>query len=141
MELILKRVLFTNDGVIGVLINGNRPVCLTLEREWKDNEKGLSCIPEGRYLCQRVDTPKHGITYQVLQVPNRNAILFHSGNTEADSQGCILVGQVFGELEADDPATGQNEKQLAVLNSKAAFDDFMAVMEGRSTFALTIKNC
>lgn len=140
MELVLKRVLFTDDGVIGVLINGNRPLCLTLEREWKDNEKGLSCIPEGRYLCQRVDTPMHGITYQVLQVPNRDAILFHSGNTEVDSKGCILVGQMFGELEATDPASGNKEMQLAVLNSKAAFQDFMAVMDGRASFAITIKN-
>ena len=82
MELTLKRVSLTDDGVIGVLLSGVYPVCLTLEEEWKDNARGLSCIPAGSYKCNRVVTPKHGETFEVSGVPGgRTAILFHSGNT------------------------------------------------------------
>lgn len=141
MELILKRVLFTDDGVIGVLINGNRPVCLTLEEEWKDNVKGLSCIPEGSYLCNRITRPSGQVTYQVMDVPGRSAILIHPGNTEKDVEGCILVGKEYGEVETTDDDSGKVERQLAVLRSKEAFEVFMKLLDGREAFALRIKNC
>lgn len=131
MELTLKRVLFSNDGTIGVLINGNRPICLTLERDWLDNAKGLSCIPEGSYLCVLGDHPKHGTTYEVTNVPGRDAILIHSGNTEADTEGCILIGNQYGLING----------ALAVLNSKITFDAFMTMTNGAASFALHIKNC
>lgn len=141
MEFTLKRVLFTDDGVLGVLIKGSKEVCRTLEREWKDNARGLSCIPEGSYLCQRVDTPKHGNTFEVTSVPHRTAILIHSGNTEADSEGCILVGMEVGELKEKDATTGAIEPQMAVLRSKEAFEKFMDLTEGKNSFALHVKNC
>jgi hypothetical protein len=139
MEFTLKRILFTDDGVLGVLVCNNEPVCLTLEQEWKNNAKGISCIPEGSYLCQLGDHPKHGRTYEVLDVPGRSAILIHSGNTEADTQGCILVGKEYGKIDAIDPDKGVTEKQLAVLNSKEAFADFMALTNGSASFALHVK--
>ena len=141
MEFTLKRVLLTDDGVAGVLINGSRPVCLTLEEEWKDNAKGISCIPNGDYLCQRVTTPKHGLTYQVMDVPGRTAILIHSGNTEADTEGCILVGKEYGIVEAKDDDSGQVEKQIAVLRSKEAFSEFMRIVGDKQTFALHVRSC
>lgn len=141
MEFTLKRVLLTDDGVVGVLINGNRPICLTLEEEWRDNAKGISCIPNGSYLCQRVVTPKHGLTYQVMDVPSRTAILIHSGNTEADTEGCILVGKEYGIVDAKDDDAGQIEKQLAVLRSKEAFGEFMKIVGDKQSFALHIKTC
>jgi len=141
MEFILKRVLLTDDGVAGVLINGSRPICLTLEEEWKDNAKGISCIPNGSYLCQKVVTPHHGKTYQVMNVPGRTSILIHSGNTEADTEGCILVGKEYGILETKDDDSGQTEKQLAVLRSKEAFAEFMNIVGDKETFALHVKSC
>ena len=113
MELTLKRVLITDDGVAGVLIKGNRPVCLTLEEEWRNNAKGLSCIPVGSYLCKKITRPSGMITYQVMNVPGRTAILFHPGNTEADIEGCILTGKEFGEIVGKDEDTSLVEPQLA----------------------------
>ena len=141
MELTLKRFLVTDDGVVGVLINGNRPICLTLEEEWKDNARSISCIPAGSYLCQKVTTPRHGETYQVLDVPGRTAILIHSGNTEEDTEGCILVGKEFGDIERIDEDTKQKIKKLAVLRSKEAFAEFMRVVDGKQSFALHIRIC
>ncbi len=141
MELTLKRVLFTDDGTIGVLTCGFAPICLTLEEDWRDNAKGMSCIPEGSYICQAVNTPKHGDTFRVRDVPGRSDILIHSGNTEADTEGCILVGKEYGYIQAKDDQSGQTEEQLAVLRSKEAFQDFMDAVKGKETFALHIKNC
>ncbi len=141
MEFTLKRILFTDDGSPGVLILGNQPICLTLEENWRDNEKGLSCIPAGSYLCRRRNTPQHGDTFEVMDVPGRTAILIHSGNTEADTEGCILLGKEYSTIRARDDQSGLIEVQLAVLNSKMAFIQFMLLTGDRETFALHVKNC
>lgn len=141
MELILKRVLFTDDGVPGVLVLRNRPICLTLEEEWKNNEKGISCIPEGSYLCQKFTRPSGMETYQVMNVPGRTLVLFHPGTTELDTEGCIITGMEYGELQAKDDDSDVVEKQLAVLRSKEAFERFMQAVDGHASFVLTIRNC
>ena len=141
MEITLKRVVFSDDGVQGVLVNGNTVVCLTLEEEWKDNSKGISCIPVGSYLCRRVNTKGHGITYEVQDVPGRDAILFHSGNTEEDTEGCILTGKEFGYVKVKDEDTGELREKQAVLNSKSAFAYLMSVLNDRETFVLHVKAC
>lgn len=130
MEMTLKRVLFTDDGTQGVLISDGRLRFLTMEPEWKDNVRGISCIPEGSYLCKRVDTPKHGNTFEVLQVPGRDSILIHSGNTEADTEGCILLGMEAGEIDG----------KRAVLRSKEAFGKFFELTNDKQTFMLNVKN-
>ncbi len=141
MEMTLKRVLFTDDGAPGVLMSGSKPLCLTLEEDWRSNAKGISCIPEGSYLCKLSEHPKHGMTYEVQDVPGRSSILIHSGNTEADTEGCILLGKEFGTMRAKDDQSGQEEEQLAVLRSKEAFTEFMAFTRGATTFVLHVKNC
>lgn len=142
MEITIKRVCFTDDGVLGVMIFNNKPVCVTLEEEWKDNKNSISCIPGDRsYLCQRYTRPSGMVTYQVLDVPGRTFILFHPGTTEIDTEGCILQGKEFGTVEAKDDDSGQKERQIAVLRSKEAFNDFMNLTNEKPTFLLHIKNC
>jgi hypothetical protein len=141
MEMTLKRVLFTDDGAPGVLICGSRPLWVTLEENWRDNARGISCIPEGSYLCQLSEHPKHGMTYEVMAVPGRSSILIHSGNTEADTEGCILLGKEYGTVQAKDDQSGVIEEQLSVLRSKEAFTAFMDFTKGTPTFVLHVKNC
>lgn len=129
--LILKRIAFTPDGIFGVLLDENIPFALTLELPWKENQRSISCIPEDSYICKRIVTPKHGETFTVTNVPNRDAILFHSGNTSADSQGCILVAEEFGELNG----------KTAVLSSKKGFLEFMDRLKGVNEFRLIIQSC
>lgn len=64
----------------------------TLEQPWRGNARRVSCIPAGEYLCEMVVSPRFGRVYAVRDVPSRSHILFHAGNTAADTQGCILVG-------------------------------------------------
>jgi len=93
----LIRIAYIPDGTFGVLLDEEIPFCLTLEREWKNNEKNISCIPRGKYVCKRVQSPKFGDTFEVLHVPGRSAILFHIGNIEDDTHGCIVTGEYYGK--------------------------------------------
>lgn len=87
------------DGAtFGVMMVGDKPEFVTLEESWRDNERMVSCIPQGRYKIQLHRSPKFGVCYKVLDVPERSDILIHVGNTAADTTGCILLGQRFGQV-------------------------------------------
>lgn len=64
----------------------------TLENPWLNNEPYISCIPNGNYCCKRVDSPRFGNTFEITGVDGRSHILFHWGNYEKDTLGCILLG-------------------------------------------------
>lgn len=49
-------------------------------------------IPSGRYLLKVSYSPKFRRFTPEIVVPNRVGIRIHSGNTIADTRGCILVG-------------------------------------------------
>lgn len=84
------------------LINGKKELNLvTLELPWKDNERQKSCIPKGVYEVKLRWSQKYGTHYHVLNVPNRDLILIHSGNFNKDTKGCILVGKKFADLNKD----------------------------------------
>ena len=96
INLLLIRDTFSKKSTIGELfINGER-ICDTLENPWVDNQRNISCIPEGVYPV-RLRLPRESGTRDYLhllvqEVPNRDWILFHRGNTAKDTSGCILVG-------------------------------------------------
>ena len=112
INLLLIRDTFSNNSTIGELfINGER-MCDTLENPFINNERNISCIPEGEYKV-RLRLPRESATREYLHllvqdVPNRDWILFHRGNTSKDTSGCILVGL--------------NTKQDVVYNSRLAMD-------------------
>lgn len=139
--LLLKRVSYDTDGSYGVLIREDgSPWLLTLEDEQRQNQRGVSAIPEGTYTVMRTNTPKHGECFMVMNVPDRTAILIHPGNTEADTEGCILLGKEFGRIFGKDEDTGNIEYQAAVLRSKEAVQEFMEYMKGEQGFSLRIVN-
>jgi len=97
VNLLIIRDTFTENSTIGELfINGER-FCDTLENPWLNNQRNISCIPAGQYKV-RLRLPRESATRDYLHllvqdVPNRDYILFHIGNTAKDTSGCILVGQ------------------------------------------------
>lgn len=119
-------------GTIGVLKVAKQLFCVTLELPNKQNATNVSCIPTGQYYCRRYDSPNFGATFRVDQVPGRTQILFHAGNTFADTAGCILLGEKAGKLKT---------YERAVLNSGATFSDFMKRMISVDLFHLTITEC
>jgi len=96
INLLLIRDTFSKKSTIGELfLNGER-ICDTLENPWIDNQRNVSCIPEGVYPV-RLRLPRESASRDYLhllvqEVPNRDWILFHRGNTAKDTSGCILVG-------------------------------------------------
>ena len=96
INLLLIRDTFSKKSTLGELfLNGER-MCDTLENPWLDNQRNISCIPEGEYRV-RLRLPRESATREYLHllvqdVPNRNYVLFHRGNFPKDTRGCILVG-------------------------------------------------
>ena len=82
-----------NSGIYGTIYNAEELICDTFELPWKENIKNESCIPTGIYDCEVVYTRRFGRVILVKDVPNRTDIVFHVGNTAADTRGCILVGR------------------------------------------------
>lgn len=124
----LIRIAETEAGIFGVLLDDGTPFALTLERQWLMNRVDESCIPPGTYVCERWQSPKFGSTFRVTNVPDRSYILFHKGNLEKDTQGCILVGEQFGVLNG----------KPALLASGPGFQEFMARLQDQWQFKLEI---
>ena len=96
INLLILRDTFTDNSTIGELfLNGER-MCDTLELPWKDNQRSISCIPEGEYKVRlrlaRESATRDYLHLLVQDVPDRDWILFHRGNSAKDTSGCILVG-------------------------------------------------
>jgi hypothetical protein len=94
MELTVLRNRFHKDYTAGQLYIDGVYFCFTLEDEIRDVKvKGETAIPEGYYDVAFEDSPKFGPqTLTILNVPNFTHIRIHAGNTEKDTDGCILVG-------------------------------------------------
>lgn len=107
MELTLNRVHVTPDCTIGELFVDDKFECYTLEdpvRElpWRQVEMykipGQTAIPSGRYqIIINMSNRFKKLLPLLLNVPGFEGIRIHAGNTAADTDGCILVGQQRGE--------------------------------------------
>ena len=108
-----------------VSLNG-RFVCYTIEdavreqpgvpvSEWKI--KGATAIPAGRYeIVIDMSTRFGKLMPHLLDVPGFSGIRIHPGNTEVDTEGCLLPGTDIG------PA------KVSVLHSRDAFDDWFRLL-------------
>ncbi len=131
---VLKRIIDDGQRTFGVLVcDGVQPLAVTIENPWINNKRNISCIPVGRYKCERFQSPRFGETFKILDVIDRGEtepIIFHSGNRDDDTRGCIVIGRYFGEL-FDEPA---------VLDGKKGHKDFIRNVENVDEFELTIRN-
>lgn len=138
----LTRKIYVGSGIFGTLASENGFfTCRTLEHAYA----GLNTIepdvtgsapyyqpkvPPGVYKCVRGEHRlAHGgpfFTFEVTNVPGHTGILFHPGNINADSAGCILLG------------LGQ-EGDVEITDSRVAFEKFMAFVAGLDEFDLVIE--
>jgi hypothetical protein len=82
-------------ATLGSLYVNNVWECWTLEDEIRDVKvAGVTAIPAGAYpvvLSQSARFQRE--LPEVQHVPNYAGIRIHAGNTIADTEGCLLVGQ------------------------------------------------
>jgi len=87
--LVLSRTYFP-DGTNGKLEYEGKFICCTIELPWKENEKRVSCIPEGKYLLRKRYSRKFQWHIEVVDVKNRSFILLHpANNAQKELNGCI----------------------------------------------------
>lgn len=125
MHIILQRLTTSKEGTYGVLLINGRPYFTTLELPWKDNLRNISCIPPGMYKAKRMYSEKFKkIVFVLENVPDRDLIEIHIGNKIEDTEGCILLG------------TEYNVMSVGIVNSRAAFSDFMIMMPNELTISI-----
>ena len=93
-----------------------------------NNHPKISCIPAGVYKCTKHNGGKYKDVWILHDVPNRSVILIHNGNTEDNTEGCIVVGSMFGNLGG----------KYAVLRSREALDKLRGVLP--NTFWLRVED-
>lgn len=125
---LLRLEMNKEHGTFGVLLIDDEFFCLTLELPDRGNQKNISSIPEGKYLCVPYLSKKYANSYKVVDVPGRTGILFHAGNTVKDTKGCILLGSKLGFTKG----------YKAILYSRKSVKIFLSLMN-KEEFKLVIK--
>lgn len=110
MKLELIRYKSNSDATLGKLLVDGQFVCYTLEDEYRSVKvKHETRIPAGTYEIKlrtyggfheryKKKFPEiHMGTLELMKVPGFTDILIHTGNTEEDTSGCILVGLIVDE--------------------------------------------
>lgn len=91
----------------------------------KEKVYARTAIPAGTYKVTMEHSPRFKRTLPYLHdVPHFLGILIHSGNTDADSAGCIIVGR--------------NTVKGKVLESRATLDRLIAKIEGEKNITFNI---
>jgi hypothetical protein len=103
---VIRKWLTPESTISEVRINGDR-VCYGLEdairevdgqpvESWKI--KGETAIPYGAYQLEITRSTRwKKDMLQVMDVPGFSGIRIHAGNTSADTEGCLLVGDIKGD--------------------------------------------
>jgi len=126
MEIKIKRLHRTEHSTIGELSIDGVFECFTLEdKEREIKIKGETAISKGNYkvIINRSNRFKRLLPL-LLNVPNFEGIRIHSGNTNHDTEGCILVG-----LTRSQDFIGQSRK---------AFDKLFKKMQKAENITITI---
>jgi len=109
-EVIVKRVYLPTETLSSIFYK-NVMLCKGMELPWKENKRGISCIPEGSYECTKeppipANDPQGRKErpywhFRIHNVPKRSGILIHKITYVKDLQGCIGTGMDFKDFNKD----------------------------------------
>ena len=91
----VKRTFKGSEYTIGKLYIDGHYLCDTLEDTVRNGVKiaGKTAIPAGKYKVKKTMSPRFKkILPEILNVPGFSGVRIHSGNTAADTDGCLLLG-------------------------------------------------
>lgn len=125
-KILLKREIISNKAILGILYKEGKEIARTLENPDLGNMPKISCIPTGTYKCVKDNTGKFQ-WWKVLNVKGRRDVEIHQGNTTKDTEGCIIIGQLWGFYQG----------RLAVLNSVKTLEKLIPILG--EEFKLTIE--
>lgn len=136
MKLVLTRTAREYRGVFGTLVSDDVSFkCVTLEHAYPVFDGNFaSKIAKGEYTCVRGMHRLEGMkdsfeTFEITGVPGHSDLLYHWGNYNKDSSGCVLLGDAIVEDYG-------NIKMIT--NSRDTFAKFMALMTGINSFQLIV---
>ena len=127
MELTLVRNEFNENFTLGELFIDSVRFCYTVEDKVRDVKiKAVTAIPYGRYkVILNMSNRFKKIMPLLLDVPFFEGVRIHSGNTSADTEGCIILGMARTEN--------------GVGMSRIAVQKLMDKLTNEATIYLTIK--
>lgn len=124
----LIRYHFGLRATLGILkLNVAHSPIYTLELPWRENAADISCIPVGSYKVTPYSSEKFPNVYQINNVPGRDSILLHVGNSPTDTHGCVLLGK------------GVSPTTPMISNSKEALE-LLRSLVGNGEFTLAVEN-
>jgi hypothetical protein len=126
MKIEVKRLHKTSKSTIGELTIDGKFECYTLEDiEREVKIKSETAIAKGTYkvIINQSNRFKRLLPL-LLNVPNFEGVRIHSGNSNHDTEGCILVGR-----------TRSND---FIGQSRKAFDSLFKKMQGAKNITITI---
>ena len=128
MKLTLKRIALRPTYTIGKLYIDNVYFCDTIEDTVRDINKNSkfdngekkvhskTAIPYGTYEIKWTYSPRFKkYTPQLMNVPSFEGIRIHAGNTSADTEGCLILGE--------------NKQVGKVLNSRTTINKFYQIIK------------
>ncbi len=127
MEIEIKRTDFSPLSTIGEMYINGKFFCYTLEDKVRDVKiKGITAIPAGEYGVILTVSARFGVLMPLLlNVKGFDGVRIHNGNTDKDTEGCILVGKTKGKD--------------FIGSSRTAFTELMKLLKKEKTIKLTIK--
>lgn len=159
MKLTVKREKTQNGSTFGeLLLNGKSfsPKVFTIEDDIRAVKiHGETAIPAGNYKLDIRTSPKFSKSYKLVDpttfaiqrptnknphmanhpllwvkgVPNYEFILIHWGNTDADTEGCLLVGNGKGVVDG----------KPAVISSRACYERIYPIIRQEMQKAISQK--
>jgi hypothetical protein len=131
MELVLKRSYF-EKGTNGALFVNGQFLCFTIELPWRENQRNISCIPEGTYEIVPRNSKRFQNHLHVQDVKGRSLILIHPANNALkELRGCIAPVSQLTDI-------GKGWKSREALNKLLTLS--YRALELKKTITLTIKS-